>query len=215
MSEDKRPTRLAEIENEKTALREQMATIAAEWQGAVVKWARQQWDRDVQAALQANPEVVRSLAESGGLSKLKQDLDQLNASAPEKVAEQFDTASVWSHSAGTVFLSESSPRSTNTHFYSSYTVGQPPKSLDEPLRGVRGQALALLREVRLLEPSMREAAGGSGHRYPYAMSWSAEMLELISQYSERYQAFVTLDAEQEKIEAEIQKEEVARLWNEA
>ncbi len=218
MTEDSRQARLADIQEEQAALRERMAQQAAEWQRAAIDWARAAWDDDVQRAIHGDPDTVKMLAGQGLLKKLKVDLTRLKQDAPEKAAELVADPSLWSHVEGTVFRTEGrTPEGADSSVYQARGPRGAPRILDERLRLLRGEALGLLAGAGLLDEQLREASGRSGprRRYPYAMDVSDEMSDRMGAYSKSYQAFVALAEEREAIEAELKKEEVDRLWNEA
>ena len=217
MSEDPRRTRLIGIEQEKATIREQMAQCANQWKRAAGEWAKTEWQRDAQRAIERHPDKVKDLAASGSLSSLKHDLGELVEAADAKVAEHFDDAPIWSHTNGIIFETEGSPKRPDESYYESYNPKHGPRPFDEPLRRLKGEALRLLDEAGLLADDEREAArrGGGGYRYPYALGWSSELTESLAPYSQHYRKVVELELERERIEGELAREEAVRLWNRA
>jgi hypothetical protein len=216
MSDDSRVERLAVIETEKTALRQQMAVEAAAFCQAAAEWVKTAWHQAVERAVNEHPDQVAKLADSGELSGLKQRVRELAESARETVDGHLNSPTLWSHIDGTVYETDHTPRGPDKRHYESYSP-RPPRVFDDAIRRLKGEVLAPLDDAGLLEPRDREAAkrGGNGYRYPYSLDWPAQLKAPLAAYSKTYQRFVELDIERGGIVQDIKSEQTAQLWDQA
>lgn len=184
-------------------LRKSLSEIYGRFRDATASWARETYARDVDSAINANPEQVKEL----GLERLKilkKNVARLDSGADAIVDEELAKVG-WGHDPS--FAIPEGP-SYSSNPFRTYR-NSPPEHLEPALRRIRGRAGPALSEAGLARSEWTST------RYPWAYDWSHDMEQAMSSYAGMFDELLKAAGEKRDAELEKAKAEANDLWQQA